>query len=101
MGGRLLEPIGQVPPAEFEKAYYLEAERGAQARISLASGTNPIPNAALRASYEPVSGAEAESGDGSRPEVSSDPSWCGGGGEVRGFDRNPLTQATESPRTRG
>ena len=94
---RLLEPIGHVPPAEFEKAHYLKAERRDEARISHASSTNSVQNAALRPSYGPGSGANAESSDGSRPKASSDASSRGGGGEVRGFDLNPLTQATESP----
>ena len=68
---RLLEPIGHVPPAEFEEAYYsaraetLGAETAEKGRISSASGTNKTLNGALRASYGAVFGADgtAEASD--------------------------------------
>ena len=61
---RLFGPIGYVPPAEFETAYYGEPERIggvdalADGQISPASDTTREPNAAPRRSEGLVSGAD-------------------------------------------
>jgi putative transposase len=96
---RLFEPIGHVPPAEFEGACYSAptAEAAPDSPVTPASHANPILNGALRASYGSVSDADGGSGDPiglSRPLRSA---HANSGGEVRHSGRSPATQATESP----
>lgn len=96
---RLLEPIGHVPPAEFEEAYYSAptAEAATDTPVPPASDANPIPNGALRPPYGPVSGADGGSDDRSGSRDLSGALYASSGGEVRTSGRNPATQATESP----
>lgn len=103
---RLLEPIGSVPPAEFEAAYHrerdeapaTETDRGAS--IAPVSRATPAVKPALRRSDGLVFGADGESRAaeaGSSPHVGSGGPLADHRGEVRHSGRNVETQATKSP----
>ena len=97
---RLLEPIGYIPPAEFEAAYYRGLEGEVEGSDSPASATTTVTNAALRRSEGLVSGADCPSegsGDGSALLVVSGARRDEDRKEVAGYSRNVETQATESP----
>ena len=97
---RLLEPIGYVPPAEFEAAYYREVEAEVEGSVSPASGTTAETNAALRRCEGLVSGADGPSegaGDGSALLIVSGARRGTDRREVGGYRQNTGIQATESP----
>ncbi|GIV00210.1 MAG: hypothetical protein KatS3mg014_1825 [Actinomycetota bacterium] len=93
---RLLGPIGYVPPAEFEAAYYA----GLDGQIPTAAGTTPGPNGAPRRSEDLVSEADrrsAGSGDGSGLPVVSGARRGKDRREVGGHHQTVGIQAPESP----
>ncbi len=99
---RLLGPIGYLPPAEFEAAYYAALEGAGQreGQIGPVSGTTPGPNGAPRRSGGLISEADGQSegpGDGSAlPVVSA--ARCGEDRREVGGDRQTVgIQALESP----
>jgi transposase InsO family protein len=100
---RLLEPIGHVPPAELEAAYYRargEVPVRGGGRISLGSGTTPPekidPGASSGLVFEAVPGSGGV-GEGSRSHSAASVPPAEGRREVRNYAGIPETQATESP----
>jgi transposase InsO family protein len=103
---RLFEPIGHVPPAEFEATHYreleptTEVEAAAEASNAPVSGITPAMNGALGGAEGlvlAVADGSAPSRDGSSPHVVSGASGRKRRREVGGSQTDIESQAPESP----